>query len=83
MSASYLKSGAAYYGALLFFIAQILSFIELIKRAVQRKAAGMAVPENFTFWGIVWELVLIAFIGWIYVLMQRQRRGKTRRPPTR
>jgi hypothetical protein len=40
LSASYLTSGAVFYGTLLFLIARVLSLFQLFGEAVSRKKAG-------------------------------------------
>ena len=77
-SAGYLKSGFLYYGALLFVIARILQFIQLFQEAALRKEAGQRLPEDFTAGGIIGKVLVIALILWLYVLLLRQRKGKSR-----
>lgn len=80
-SASYLTSGAVFYGALLFLIARIFTLLQLFSDAVSRKQLGQAPPENFTFFGIVGSLLIIGVIGLaFYLLLQnRQKRLKLKK----
>lgn len=79
-SASYLKSGTTYYGVLLFLLAQICRFIQLFQDAAARKTAGYAPPEDYTAGGIVGKALVILLILCIFILLLRQRQGKTRMP---
>ena len=78
MSASFLKSRTTLYGALLFFIAQILDFIMQLVHASERTRAGKPLPENFTGLGISWEVFLIIFAGAIALLIWRLYSGRSR-----
>ncbi len=78
MSASFLKSRTTLYGALLFFIAQILDFIMQLVHASERARAGKPLPENFTGLGISWEVFLIFFAGAIALLIWRLYSGRSR-----
>ena len=69
-SASYLNSGAVFYGTLLFTVARIFTLLQLFTDAASRKKLDQAPPENFTFLGITWLLVVIGIIAgllWQYV----------------
>lgn len=74
-SASYLTSGAVFYGTLLFFVARIFRLLQLLSDAYTRKSLGQAPPENFTFFGIVGSLLIIGIIGFAFYLQLRTRRG--------
>ena len=75
MSASFLKSRTTLYGALLFFIAQILDFIMQLVHASERTRAGKPLPENFTGLGISWEVFLIVFAGAMIPAIMFMRRA--------
>ncbi len=77
-SSGYLKSGLVYYGALLFLIARVIQFIQLFQEASMRKAAGQRLPEDFTAGGIIGRVLVIALIVWLFIMLLRQRRGKSR-----
>lgn len=78
LSASYLTSNAVFYGTLLFLVSRFFSFIQLFADAASRKKLGQAPPENFTFLGILWTVVVLAVIGVAFVLLLRTRQKKTR-----
>jgi hypothetical protein len=80
VSASYIKSGTVYYGVLLFLVSQGLWLIQLFQNAAERKAAGQAPPENYTPLGIAFQAFLLLFIGALFLLLIRQRTGKTHMP---
>jgi ribosomal protein L37E len=81
LSASYLTSGAVFYGALLFLIARIFTLLSLFSDAYTRNKLNQAPPENFTFFGIVGSLLIIGIIGFAFylLLLNRQKRLKMKK----
>ena len=77
-SASYLNSGAVFYGTLLFLVARVFTLIQLFSDAAARKKLEQAPPENFTFLGITWLLVVIGIIGIAFYLQLQNRQHKLR-----
>ena len=77
-SASYLNSGAVFYGTLLFLVARIFTLIQLFSDAAARKKLEQAPPENFTFLGITWLLVVIGIIGFAFYLLLQNKQRKIR-----
>ena len=75
-SASFVTSGAVFYGALLFLVARVFTLLQLFSDAYTRNKLHQAPPENFTFFGILSSVVIIAVIAFaFYLLVQnRQRR---------
>lgn len=78
LSASYLTSGAVFYGTLLFLIARVLSLFQLFGEAVSRKKLDQAPPEGFTFLGIIGSLLIIGVIALAFHLLVQQRQKKLR-----
>ncbi len=76
-SASYLTSGAVFFGTLLFLISRSLGLLILFSNAVKNKKAGTAMPVGFTFWGISGTLLLIGVCLWMFLLLLRYRRRRT------
>ncbi len=77
-SASYLNSGAVFYGTLLFAVARVFTLIQLFADAAARKKLDQAPPENFTLLGIAWLLVVIGIIGFAFYLQLQDKQKKTR-----
>ena len=77
-SASFLNSGAAFYGTLLFLVARIFTLLQLFSDAATRKKLDQAPPENFTFLGITWLLIVIGIIGFAFYLQVQNRQHKLR-----
>lgn len=77
-SASYVTSGAVFYGTLLFSIARVFSLIQLFADAHSRKQLGQAPPEDFTFWGIMGYVFMLALVGLALYLLLQNRQGKLR-----
>ncbi len=77
-SASYLTSGAVFYGALLFTVARIFTLLQLFSDAYSRNKLGQAPPENFTFFGIVGSLLIIGVIGFAFYLLVQNRQKRLR-----
>ena len=75
-SASYLNSGAVFYGALLFTVARVFTLFQLFSDAAARKKLEQAPPENFTFLGILWLLIIIGIIGFAFYLLLRNKQRK-------
>ncbi len=76
LSASYLTSGAVFYGTLLFLIARIFTLAQLFSDAYTRKKLEQAPPENFTFFGVLGYVLVIAIIGLAFYLLLKNRQGK-------
>ncbi|MDD4311921.1 MAG: zinc ribbon domain-containing protein, partial [Eubacteriales bacterium] len=81
LSASYVTSGAVFYGTLLFLVARIFTLIQLFTDAAARKKLSQAPPENFTFLGIAWILIVIGIIGIAFYLLLQNRQKKLRMKP--
>ncbi len=77
-SASYVTSSAVFYGTLLFLIARFFTFVQLFIDAYNRKQLNQAPPENFTLFGILGSLLVLAVITWTFILLMRYRRRMTR-----
>ncbi|MBA4348122.1 MAG: hypothetical protein C0413_04650 [Clostridiales bacterium] len=77
-SASYLNSGAVFYGTLLFVVARVFTLFQLFSDAAARKKLDQAPPENFTFLGILWLLIIIGIIGFAFYLQMQSRQKKLR-----
>jgi len=77
-SASYLTSGAVFYGTLLFLIARVFTLLQLFSDAYSRNKLGQAPPENFTFLGIVGSLLVIGIVGLAFYLQLQNRQKKLR-----
>ena len=77
-SASYLNSGAVFYGTLLFALARLFTLLQLFSDAATRKKLDQAPPENFTFLGITWLLIVIGIIGIAFYLQLQNRQHKLR-----
>ena len=77
-SASYLNSGAVFYGTLLFTLARIFTLLQLFTDAASRQKLNQAPPENFTFLGITWLLIVIGIIGFAFYLQYSNRQHKLR-----
>ena len=77
-SASYLNSGAVFYGTLLFALARLFTLLQLFSDAATRKKLDQAPPENFTFLGITWLLIVIGIIGFAFYLQVQNRQHKLR-----
>ncbi|NTU76985.1 MAG: zinc-ribbon domain-containing protein, partial [Alphaproteobacteria bacterium] len=77
-SASYLNSGAVFYGTLLFLVARIFTLLQLFSDAAARKKLDQAPPENFTFLGILWLLVVIGIIGFAFYMLLRNKQKQLR-----
>lgn len=74
-SASFLNSGAVFYGTLLFAVARVFTLFQLFSDAYTRKKLAQAPPENFTFFGILWLLIVIGIVGLaFYLLLQNKQR---------
>ena len=80
-SASYLNSGAVFYGTLLFTLARIFTLLQLFTDAASRQKLDQAPPENFTFLGITWLLIVIGIIGFAFYLQYSNRQHKIRMKP--
>jgi len=80
-SASYLASAFVFYGALMFLLSRSLGLILLFAEAITRKRDNQALPEQFTFWGILGILLVIGVIAGVFtlLLLARQRRLRMRR----
>ena len=76
LSASYVTSGAVFYGTLLFLIARIFSLFQLFGDAYTRNKLEQAPPENFTVFGIVGSLLIIGVIGLAFFLLFQNRQKK-------
>ncbi len=77
-SASFLNSGAVFYGTLLFLVARIFTLLQLFSDAATRKKLEQAPPENFTFLGITWLLIVIGIIGFAFYLLLQNKQRKIR-----
>ncbi|HWQ97777.1 MAG TPA: hypothetical protein VN538_06795 [Clostridia bacterium] len=77
-SASYLNSGAVFYGTLLFLAARIFTLFQLFSDAAARKKLEQAPPESFTFLGILWLLIVIGIIGFAFYLQLQNRQKRLR-----
>ena len=77
-SASFLNSGAVFYGTLLFAIARVFTLLQLFADAATRKKLEQAPPENFTFLGILWLLIVIGIMGFALYLQLQNRQQKLR-----
>lgn len=77
-SASYLNSGAVFYGTLLFAVARLFTLFQLFSDAATRKRLEQAPPENFTLLGIAWLLLVIGIIGFAFYLQMQSRQKKLR-----
>ncbi|NLI53560.1 MAG: zinc-ribbon domain-containing protein [Clostridiales bacterium] len=77
-SASYVTSGAVFYGTLLFLIARVFSLLQLFSDAYTRKQLDQAPPENFTFFGIMGHVLILAVIGLAFYLLLQNRQGRLR-----
>lgn len=77
-SASYLDSGAVFYGTLLFAVARLFTLFQLFSDAAARKKLDQAPPENFTFLGITWLLIVIGIIGFALYLQLQSKQKKLR-----
>ena len=77
-SASFLNSGAVFYGTLLFLIARVFTLFQLFSDAATRKKLQQAPPENFTFLGITWLLIVIGIIGIAFYLLLQNKQRKIR-----
>ncbi|MEN6634442.1 MAG: hypothetical protein ABFC56_01165 [Clostridiaceae bacterium] len=80
-SASFLNSGAVFYGTLLFLVARIFTLLQLFSDAASRQKLDQAPPENFTFLGIAWLLLVIGIIGFAFYLQVQNRQHKLRMKP--
>ena len=78
LSASYLTSGAVFYGTLLFFISRVFLLFQLFGDAYNRKQLDQAPPDGFTFLGIVGSLIVIGVIGLAFLLLVQNRQKKLR-----
>ena len=76
LSASYVTSGAVFYGTLLFLIARIFTLFQLFGDAYTRNKLEQAPPENFTVFGIVGSLLIIGVIGLAFFLLFQNRQKK-------
>ena len=81
LSASYITSGAVFYGTLLFLVARVFTLLQLFSDAAARKKLNQAPPENFTFLGITWILIVIGIIGIAFYLLLQNRQKKLRMKP--
>ena len=77
-SASFLNSGAVFYGTLLFLVARVFTLFQLFSDAATRKKLEQAPPENFTFLGIAWLLLVIGIIGFAFYLLLQNKQRKIR-----
>ncbi len=77
-SASFLTSGAVFYGTVLFLAARVFRLLQLFSDAYTRNRLDQAPPENFTFFGIVGSLLIIGVIGLAFYLQLMHRRGRLR-----
>lgn len=77
-SASYLTSGAVFYGTLLFLVARVFTLLQLFSDAVARKRLEQAPPEHFTFFGIASSLIIIGIIGIAFYLLVKNKQKKLR-----
>ena len=77
-SASFLNSGAVFYGTLLFLVARIFTLFQLFSDAAARKKLQQAPPENFTVLGIAWLLIVIGIIGVAFYLLLKNKQRKIR-----
>ncbi|PKM39357.1 MAG: hypothetical protein CVV04_10140 [Firmicutes bacterium HGW-Firmicutes-9] len=77
-SASYLNSGAVFYGTLLFAVSRLFALFQLFSDAATRKRLDQAPPENFTFLGILWLLIVISIIGLAFYLQVQSRQKRLR-----
>ena len=77
-SASFLNSGAVFYGTLLFVLARVFTLIQLFTDAATRKKLAQAPPENFTFLGILWLLIVIGIMGFALYLQVQNKQKKLR-----
>ncbi|MEA4870641.1 MAG: zinc ribbon domain-containing protein [Christensenella sp.] len=80
-SASFVTSGAVFYGALLFLIARVFTLLQLFSDAYTRNKLDQAPPENFTFFGILSSVVIIAVIGFAFYLLVQNRGRRLRMKP--
>ena len=80
-SASYVTSGAVFYGTLLFLVSRIFELLQLFSDAATRKKLDQAPPENFTFFGIASALVIIGIIGLAFYLLLQNKQKKIRMKP--
>lgn len=81
LSASYVTSGAVFYGTLLFLVARIFTLLQLFADAASRRKLNQAPPENFTVLGITWLLIIIGIIGLAFYLLLQNRQKKLRMKP--
>ena len=77
-SASFLNSGAVFYGTLLFAVARVFTLFQLFSDAYTRKKLAQAPPENFTFFGILWLLIVIGIVGLAFYLLLQNKQRKLR-----
>lgn len=77
-SASFLNSGAVFYGTLLFAVARVFTLLQLFSDAATRKKLEQAPPENFTFLGILWLLIVIGIMGFALYLQLQSKQHKLR-----
>ena len=77
-SASYLNSGAVFYGTLLFALARVFTLLQLFSDAATRKKLEQAPPENYTFLGILWLLIVIGVMGFALYLQLQNKQHKLR-----
>ena len=80
-SASFVTSGAVFYGTLMFLIARIFTLLQLFSDAYTRNKLQQAPPENFTFFGILSSIVIIGIIGFAYYLLIQNRNRRLRMKP--
>ncbi|MEZ4628974.1 MAG: zinc ribbon domain-containing protein, partial [Eubacteriales bacterium] len=73
-----LNSGAVFYGTLLFAVSRLFTLFQLFSDAATRKRLDQAPPENFTFLGILWLLVVIGIIGLAFYLQVQNRQKRLR-----
>ena len=77
-SASFVTSGAVFYGTLLFLVARVFTLLQLFSDAYTRNKLQQAPPENFTFLGILSSIVIIGIIGFAYYLLLQNRKRRLR-----
>ena len=75
-SASFLNSGAVFYGTLLFTISRVFTLLQLFSDAANRKKLAQAPPENFTFLGVLWLLIVIGIMGFALYLQVQNKQKK-------
>ena len=75
---SYYRSGALFFGALLFSLSQLLGFIQLFRDAAARKSANQRPPEDFTAGGITRYAIVLAVVLLVTFLVWRYRKGRLR-----